>query len=260
MSFLVIFFTRLYIMGFKIPEFSKADNPTAKESSFFARSAMFSYLPLFNLCLLVFPKWLSFDWSMDSVPKVASVFDCRFLLSCLFVYGLYIAIKNLLIKMSKHALRSPIKNLHCKTCSKEAMDDHLVACKIINNNNLPLSCDCKEQFMKCVQKEVSLLMCLAFLIIPFIPSSNLFFYVGFVVAERVLYIPSIGFCMLVALGVHFLWNNHKTLTLGGCLLLMTVYTARTLQRNNDWISEETLYRSAIHINPPKGNILLTSTY
>jgi hypothetical protein len=32
-------------------------------------------------------------------------------------------------------------------------------------------------------------MGLALLVIPFLPASNLFFKVGFVVAERVLYIP-----------------------------------------------------------------------
>nr|XP_053643885.1 protein O-mannosyl-transferase Tmtc3-like [Cherax quadricarinatus] len=43
-------------------------------------------------------------------------------------------------------------------------------------------------------------MSLAFLVLPFLPATNLFFPVGFVVAERVLYMPSMGFCMLVAHG------------------------------------------------------------
>ena len=41
---------------------------------------------------------------------------------------------------------------------------------------------------------------LALLVLPFLPASNLFFPVGFVVAERVLYMPSMGFCLLVAHG------------------------------------------------------------
>lgn len=45
----------------------------------------------------------------------------------------------------------------------------------------------------------ALMMSLGFLIIPFFPSTNCLFPVGFVVAERVLYIPSLGFCMLLAL-------------------------------------------------------------
>ncbi|XP_014681388.1 PREDICTED: transmembrane and TPR repeat-containing protein 4-like [Priapulus caudatus] len=41
-----------------------------------------------------------------------------------------------------------------------------------------------------------LMMMLAFLVVPFLPASNLFFTVGFVIAERVLYLPSIGYAML----------------------------------------------------------------
>lgn len=44
-------------------------------------------------------------------------------------------------------------------------------------------------------------MALAVAIISFLPASNLFFRVGFVLAERVLYLPSLGFCMLIALGM-----------------------------------------------------------
>ncbi|KFM74788.1 Transmembrane and TPR repeat-containing protein 3, partial [Stegodyphus mimosarum] len=50
--------------------------------------------------------------------------------------------------------------------------------------------------------KMTLVMSLSLLTVPFLPASNLFFPVGFVVAERVLYIPSMGFCMIVAQG----WN------------------------------------------------------
>ena len=43
----------------------------------------------------------------------------------------------------------------------------------------------------------SSLFALAVLLLGFLPSSNLLFPVGFVVAERVLYLPSIGACLLV---------------------------------------------------------------
>jgi ABC-type transport system involved in cytochrome bd biosynthesis fused ATPase/permease subunit len=42
---------------------------------------------------------------------------------------------------------------------------------------------------------------LALLVVSFLPASNLLFRVGFVLAERVLYIPSVGFCVLVTLGI-----------------------------------------------------------
>ena len=38
-------------------------------------------------------------------------------------------------------------------------------------------------------------MGLAILAVPFLPASNIFFTVGFVVAERVLYLSSIGSCV-----------------------------------------------------------------
>ena len=47
------------------------------------------------------------------------------------------------------------------------------------------------------------------MVIPFIPASNIFFPVGFVVAERILYMPSMGFSLLVALGFEALLRNRK---------------------------------------------------
>lgn len=38
------------------------------------------------------------------------------------------------------------------------------------------------------------------MVVPFLPATNTFFRVGFVVAERVLYLSSIGSCLLTVLG------------------------------------------------------------
>ena len=43
-------------------------------------------------------------------------------------------------------------------------------------------------------------MGLALVVVPFLPASNIFFTVGFVVAERVLYLSSIGSCIITVLG------------------------------------------------------------
>ena len=51
----------------------------------------------------------------------------------------------------------------------------------------------------CTRQNMSLALLL--LVVPFLPSCNLFFHVGFVVAERILYLPSMGFCLLVAIGM-----------------------------------------------------------
>ena len=43
-------------------------------------------------------------------------------------------------------------------------------------------------------------MGLALIVVPFLPASNIFLRVGFVVAERVLYLSSIGSCLITVLG------------------------------------------------------------
>ncbi|PIK49285.1 hypothetical protein BSL78_13850 [Apostichopus japonicus] len=123
---------------------------------------------------------------------------------------------------------------------------------------------------KSIQSEVTewrrtvdiLIMSLALLVFPFLPASNLFFYVGFVIAERILYIPSMGYCLSLAFGVELLWerfSRHRvrqwTLSVL-VLLLISAFSLRTVLRNQDWFSEEMLYRSGIHVNPPKawGNL------
>ena len=102
---------------------------------------------------------------------------------------------------------------------------------------------------------------LSMLVLPFIPATNLFFYVGFVVAERVLYIPSMGYCLLFAIGyqlidqrlVKFNQRRRRVILRASLVVLVLFFSARTVVRNQDWLTEESLYRSGISINPPKGN-------
>ena len=57
------------------------------------------------------------------------------------------------------------------------------------------------------------LQALSFLVFPFLPASNIFFPVGFVIAERSLYLPSLGFSMLVVVGFHRLLKLKKLVLL-----------------------------------------------
>ncbi|XP_052833233.1 protein O-mannosyl-transferase TMTC3 isoform X2 [Octopus bimaculoides] len=98
----------------------------------------------------------------------------------------------------------------------------------------------------------AIIMSLTLLILPFVPASNLFFPVGFVVAERVLYTPSMGFCILVALGFELLiQHTNKTLKMvlwGLMVFLLTVHGLKTIIRNFDWESEYILFKSAVKVN------------
>lgn len=94
-------------------------------------------------------------------------------------------------------------------------------------------------------------MCLVLIVLPFLPASNLFFPVGFVVAERVLYMPSMGFCLLVAYGFKLLQRKYVKLELIfqiGFVLLIATHTLQTIHRNYDWKDEYTLFTSGIQVN------------
>lgn len=89
------------------------------------------------------------------------------------------------------------------------------------------------------------------MVIPFIPASNLFFPVGFVIAERVLYMPSMGFCILIAYGFHVLHEKHhqnrKLIWLFMCILIGS-HAIKTYHRNWDWKTEYTIFMSGLRVN------------
>lgn len=45
-------------------------------------------------------------------------------------------------------------------------------------------------------------------VLSFLPASNLMFTVGFVIAERVLYLPSAGLIIIIVLGIRRLCSNY----------------------------------------------------
>lgn len=97
----------------------------------------------------------------------------------------------------------------------------------------------------------AIIMSLTLMILPFIPASNLFFPVGFVVAERILYTPSMGFSMLVALGFELVLKNKQKLKpllwfMMGFLLV--THGIKSNLRNNDWKSEYDIFRAALKVN------------
>lgn len=87
------------------------------------------------------------------------------------------------------------------------------------------------------------------MVFPFIPASNLFFPVGFVVAERVLYMPSMGFCMLVAYGFHLLVQTRaRKLAYLFLTLLFVSHGSKTYIRNWDWENEYSIFMSGLRVN------------
>ena len=282
---------RIYFMGNKPPEFAPADNPASDSDSVLTRSLTFYYLPFLNFWLLLFPNVLSFDWSMEAVPLLERFSDLRNLCTITF-YGIlgYIAVYmvqhlNHVIPVraangngngytpsnshspggsagvtSSSSVTSPsgppprgwVRRRHYRrgSTSSTGSDD---------DGSLSGSASWTAEQRQHMRTLHVLVIALAMMIFPFIPATNIFFYVGFVIAERVLYLPSMGFCLLVAHGAGVMYDKYwrdqvkRQLIVVAVGCIISLYSARTMLRNQDWLSEENLYKSGVHVNPAKGN-------
>lgn len=70
--------------------------------------------------------------------------------------------------------------------------------------------------------------------VPFLPASNLFVTTGFVVAERVMYLPSIGFVLLVAKGVQRASRYTSKIATFVPVCLLITFALKTYTRCFDW--------------------------
>lgn len=101
-------------------------------------------------------------------------------------------------------------------------------------------------------------------VVPFLPSCGLFLTVGFVVAERLLYIPSMGICIFApVLGMLTIRKvSGSSRPLGLFWAVVTAVTAasaaKTISRDGDWVSSKTLYKTALDVLP--GNCRMHHNY
>ncbi|KAI4462967.1 protein o-mannosyl-transferase tmtc2 [Holotrichia oblita] len=155
----------------------------------------------------------------------------------------------------------------CPVCHHSLSEMHSVSCRTNNNNNSTNlhshSCVCLKIPLRASQRspqrqrvkgdKAAVLLAVAFLALPFLPATNLLFYVGFVVAERVLYLPSAGWCLLCGIGAAKMWDlrKYRPMMTIAVFVVVLAFCTKTVLRNMDWFDEDSLYRSAIPINPPK---------
>ncbi|XP_024244428.1 protein O-mannosyl-transferase TMTC4 isoform X1 [Oncorhynchus tshawytscha] len=102
------------------------------------------------------------------------------------------------------------------------------------------------------QRRRTLTLGLVLLVVPFLPACNIFFRVGFVIAERVLYLSSAGYCLLLAYALGHCcgrWSRCKGLLRASLLALLCVYVARCALRSHQWRSEQSLFTSALSVCP-----------
>jgi len=92
------------------------------------------------------------------------------------------------------------------------------------------------------------------MVLPILPVLYLRAFVeGDIAHDRYLYIPSIGFVLLVVLGFRQIANrwrpNHKPLQLAGIAVLAIAYTIGTATQQTYWASDMLLYSRGVEIAP-----------
>jgi len=99
---------------------------------------------------------------------------------------------------------------------------------------------------------------IAFYFATLLPTSNLLLRIGSIMAERFVYLPSVGFAAAVAIGVDAAvqrWassaatGRREAIALGVTFALGLAGAARTYVRNQDWRNEETLFEAARRTSP-----------
>ena len=114
--------------------------------------------------------------------------------------------------------------------------------------------------IKCIETtglDPPITLALAFLILPFLPASNVFFNVGFVIAERNLYLSVLGQVILVGTAIIRLVNLKilsPNFTKAMILIIIFNYTCRSHLRALDWRTEHDLFRSGLRVCPNNAKV------
>ncbi|KRZ15072.1 Transmembrane and TPR repeat-containing protein 4 [Trichinella zimbabwensis] len=217
-SLISLLFLRMHVMAWTKPQFTAADNPAAFHSDKFFRVINYLYLWMFNFWILVNPSALCFDYSMGCIPLITTMSDYRLWFTILSTLGVVFAGIVLLKRITK-------------------LD----------------SFDFKKQllYFSCI------LSSLMALVIPFLPASNVLVSVGFVIAERVLYIPSLGYCLLIAYAfMKTVIEKPKLSNWAKKLfwLMIIMFTLKSIMRSIQWQNEYTLYFSGLSVCPNNAKV------
>ena len=98
------------------------------------------------------------------------------------------------------------------------------------------------------------LWALALIILPFVPAANIFFKVGFVVAERNLYLSVLGYGLLLAYSIRQAGKKYRLITRLGCALLICSYILKSRHRSFAWRTEESLFLSGLQVCPNNAKV------
>jgi len=87
---------------------------------------------------------------------------------------------------------------------------------------------------------------------PYLMISNLIKPVGTIMGERLMYFPSFGFIIILALGLNWFIGRGGVLKKFGYVIIVALvcfYGVRTIIRNNDWQNNDILFHATVKESP-----------
>ncbi len=99
--------------------------------------------------------------------------------------------------------------------------------------------------------------CILYFIITIFLFANFIIDIGAPLAERLLFQPSLAFCIVLAVLYLQVVNTFKVLAKSTLIAILLLFTAKTISRNHDWKNNETLYFTDVESAP---NSIRTNLY
>lgn len=95
---------------------------------------------------------------------------------------------------------------------------------------------------------------LAFFFLAALPTSNLLIFIGSIMAERFLYLPSIGLAGFAIAALYTLAQRHARIACAALAIVCLAFIARTYARNVDWKDDLYLWTSATAVSPGSAKV------
>jgi protein O-mannosyl-transferase len=83
----------------------------------------------------------------------------------------------------------------------------------------------------------------------FVPTSNVLMPIGTIMAERLAYFPSMMFSVAVSYGAWLLYRRSPRATTAAFLVVLGIFSALTIMRNQTWSDELTFYTAQVESAP-----------
>ena len=102
---------------------------------------------------------------------------------------------------------------------------------------------------------------IAFFAVTILPTSNLVILIGSIMAERFLYLPSVGFAGCLAAAIYaasrrlaIRWPPARKAAPSILIAICLVFALRTWARNRDWFDDKTLWTHDVRVSPRSAKI------